>query len=126
MRAVPAGMTIPMRTALAATITVMNTSTIILTTAALAAMTTVMNTSMIIPMRVVPAAMTTVMNTSMIIPMRVVPAATIMAMNTNMNILTRTALADMTTVILTAILTDIAADADMITETAVAAVTITA
>ena len=69
MRAVPAGMTIPMRTALAATITAMNTS--------------------------------------MIIPMRVVPA-------------------DMTTVILTAILTDIAADADMITETAVAAVTITA
>ena len=103
MRAVPAGMTIPMRTALAATITAMNTSTIILTTAALAAMTT----SMIIPMRVVPAATITVMNTSTIILMAAVPA-------------------DMTTVILTAILTDIAADADMITETAAAAVTITA
>ena len=88
MRAVPAGMTIPMRTALAATITAMNTSTIILTTAAL--------------------------------------AATITAMNTNMNILMAAVPADMTTVILTAILTDIAADADMITETAVAAVTITA
>ena len=88
MRAVPAGMTIPMRTALAATITVMNTSTIILT--------------------------------------RTAPAATITAMNTNMNILMAAVPADMTTVILTAILTDIAADADMITETAVAAVTITA
>ena len=88
MRAVPAGMTIPMRTALAATITVMNTSTIILTRTAL--------------------------------------AATITAMNTNMNILMAAVPADMTTVILTAILTDIAADADMITETAVAAVTITA